>query len=72
MTKQKRSTLKSYFRTGAYPTEQQFSHMLDSYVHKDDTIGMDSVEGLSEALNSKAEKAVTDLKDYAETGKVCR
>ena len=70
MTKQKRSTLKSYFRTGAYPTEQQFSHMLDSYVHKDDTIGMDSVEGLSEALNSKAEKAVTDLKDYAETGKV--
>lgn len=70
MTKQKRSTLKSYFRTGAYPTEQQFSHMLDSYVHKDDTIGMDSVEGLSEALNSKAEKAVTDLKGYAETGKV--
>lgn len=70
MTKQKRSTLKSYFRTGAYPTEQQFSHVLDSYVHKDDTIGMDRVEGLSEALDSKAEKAVTDLKDYAETGKV--
>ena len=70
MAIQKRGILKNYFKTGCYPTEQQFSHVLDSFVHKNDKIGIGGVEGLSEALDSKAEKAVTDLKDYAETGKV--
>ena len=70
MAIQKRGILKNYFKTGCYPTEQQFSHVLDSFVHKNDKIGIDGVEGLSEALDSNAEKAVTDLKDYAETGKV--
>ena len=70
MAIEKRNILKNYFKTGKYPTEEQFAKLIDSFVHKNDQIGMSSIEGLIEALNSKADKATIDLKDYAETGKV--
>lgn len=70
MAIEKRGVLKNHFKTGKYPTEQQFANALDSYVHKNDTIEMSSVAGLIDAINGKADKATIDLKDYAETGKV--
>lgn len=32
-----RNELKTYFETGDKPTEEQFSHFIDSYYHKKDT-----------------------------------
>ena len=37
MSIQSRSTIKSYFETGDRPTQGQFIHFLDSYVHMSDT-----------------------------------
>lgn len=45
MTIRDRNILKSYFETGDYPTEEQFSDLIDSYIHKNDTItGIGSVD----------------------------
>ena len=68
MAKVSRNTLKNYFRTGAYPTEQQFGNFIDSMRHMDDMIPMGSVEGLIDALNGKADDAGVDLKDYMVVG----
>lgn len=56
-----RDILKSYFRTGAYPTEEQFATLIDSLRHYLDEVPMSKVIGLIEALNSKAEK---DIEGY--------
>ncbi len=45
--------LKAWFRTGLKPTEEQFASLLDSYVHKKGSIGMDKVDGLAESLGGK-------------------
>lgn len=47
------SSLKSFFMTGLYPTQNQFHDTLDSFVHKDDTIEMSSINGLASILNGK-------------------
>lgn len=47
------SQLKNWFRRGNYPTEQQFSDWLDSYVHKYDSLPIVQVEGLAGQLNNK-------------------
>ena len=50
------STLKNYFKKYAYPTEQQFHDALDSFVHKDDKIGTDSLaQEVINTFNNKAE-----------------
>lgn len=49
-----RDILKSYFRTGAYPTEEQFAALIDSLRHYLDDVPMSKVTGLNEALNGKA------------------
>lgn len=50
------STLKNYFKKYAYPTEQQFHDALDSFVHKDDKIGTDSLaQEVIDTFNNKAE-----------------
>lgn len=50
-----RNILKGWFSTGKYPTETQFSDFFDSYVHQsEDTIEINAVNGLQEALDSKA------------------
>jgi len=54
--KRPRNTLKTYFQKGKKPTEEQFSDTLDSFVHKDDSVPIDNVEGLRGALDSKLDR----------------
>ncbi len=52
------STLKKYFKKYAYPTEQQFHDALDSFVHKDDKIGIGAMsQEVIDTFNNKAEVA---------------
>lgn len=51
--------IKSWFRKGLYPTENQFSDTWDSFWHKsEDLIPMSRIDGLNDTLNTKAEAAV--------------
>lgn len=46
--------LKAWFRRGKYPTEEQFSDWMDSYVHKEESeIPISQVGNLTEQLNGK-------------------
>jgi hypothetical protein len=45
------NTLKSWFKRGLKPLQQQFSDWLDSYWHKEETIPIAFIEGLQELLN---------------------
>lgn len=45
--------LKAWFRKGLYPTESQFADWLDSYRHKNESVEMSEVSGLTAALNRK-------------------
>jgi hypothetical protein len=57
-----RNTLKTWFETGDYPTQQQFWDWLDSYLHlQDDKLPIDNVEGLRALLNAKAENELFNL-----------
>ena len=57
MAKRALSTLKNYFKKYAYPTEQQFHDALDSFVHKDDKIGVGSMDQQTlDIINAKAEQ----------------
>lgn len=45
--------LKRYFKRGAYPTEQEFGDLIDSFVHKaEGEIEPARIKGLAEALNT--------------------
>jgi len=52
VAKQSKNTLYNWFKKGLKPLETQFRDWMDSYVHKDETIPMASVDGLVNALNS--------------------
>ncbi|MDX8566262.1 hypothetical protein OZ664_19800 [Elizabethkingia sp. HX WHF] len=54
--KRPRNTLKTYFQKGKKPTEEQFYDTLDSFVHKDDSVPIDNVEGLRGSLDSKLDR----------------
>lgn len=56
------SQIKSWFKKGLYPTESQFSNTWDSFWHKDDKLSLNSIEGLIEVLNKKANSALLDTK----------
>lgn len=57
-----RNTLKSWFETGDYPTQQQFWDWLDSFFHlQDDKLPLDNIDGLRALLNAKAENEVLDM-----------
>ena len=56
------SQIKSWFKKGLYPTESQFSNTWDSFWHKDDKLSLNSIEGLIEVLNKKANSALLDAK----------
>jgi len=56
MAEQTRNVLKSWFVTGATPTQQQFWDLLDSYFHRTDGLAMEDVSGLVTALQSKVDK----------------
>lgn len=48
-----REILKTYFRSGAYPTEAQFAALIDSLRHKNEPVQIDDVERLASLLNDK-------------------
>ncbi len=54
---QLRNKLKVWFAKGKYPTEGQFADLIDSLFHRgEDMLGIDKIEGLQTALDSKAAK----------------
>lgn len=46
--------IKSWFKRGLKPTESQFANTYDSFWHKLDMIGLSAIDGLTLALNGKA------------------
>jgi hypothetical protein len=50
-----KNTLKSWFLRGLKPLASQFAAWLDSYWHKNEKIPIDSIDGLQNTLNSKAD-----------------
>lgn len=52
-----KENLKSWFVTGAKPTQNQFSAWMDSYWHKSETISIANITDLANALVSKANVA---------------
>ena len=51
MAKQALNTIKSWFKRGAKPTQQQFSDTFDSFVHKDDMIPQNKIDELGNTLH---------------------
>ncbi|GAB6121667.1 hypothetical protein [Dysgonomonas termitidis] len=77
MAIRERDLLKSWFRTGMYPTEEQFADFMDSYIHKLDSINFEDISGLDEYINARNEalaaainefvaNALQSAKDYAD------
>jgi hypothetical protein len=58
-----RNILKNYFVRGAKPTAAQFAALIDSFLHKDDNILANKIEGLQEALDQKAELEAFEISD---------
>lgn len=55
MSQRKRNILKGWFETGDKPTQTQFSDLIDSFFTLlEDSLTIDQVENLQEALDSKA------------------
>lgn len=50
------NTIKSWFKTGAKPTQQQFWDTWQSFWHKDEQIPQNSIQDLTRTLNNKVEK----------------
>lgn len=58
MAKQDINKLKDWFRTGNFPTQEQFWDWIDSFVHKDDKLGITAnFPELDQVLQQKAEKS---------------
>ncbi|EKB58422.1 hypothetical protein HMPREF9700_01874 [Bergeyella zoohelcum CCUG 30536] len=55
-----KETIKGWFTTGSKPTEKQFWAWMDSFFHKEDKIPMESVEGMSKALEGKADASALE------------
>ncbi|MCZ2393428.1 MAG: hypothetical protein LC105_06210, partial [Chitinophagales bacterium] len=58
--KTSKNTLKNWFKTGDYPTQEHFWNWMDSYWHKDEPISIEAVADLLNILNSKATTQQTD------------
>lgn len=58
MAVRSRETLKGYFRKGRYPTEGQFSDLIDSLRHKGESVAISDVAGLAAVLNAKYDGAL--------------
>lgn len=56
------NTIKNWFKTGLFPTQAQFWSAFESFWHKDEAIPMNSVDGLGDALNSKASNSALSSK----------
>ena len=74
MSKISREDNKKRYKTGMYPTQQDFENVFDSYVHKDDTIDPSKIvsgdENIVDIINRKAEeKHSHEIKDVDGLGK---
>lgn len=49
-----RQLLKSRFKKGQYPTEQDFANLIDNMLLRGEKLGMGDIESLNDALNKKA------------------
>lgn len=69
MAIQPRTTLKSWFETGDYPTQQQFADWIDSFWHKQEAINGDNVfiggQSLADFLNLYFYDAVPQVQSFA-------
>lgn len=55
MAKQSIETIKQWFETGDYPTQQQFWDWLDSFIHRDSELAVANITNLEEILIGKAD-----------------
>ena len=60
MATQDRQTLKGFFKSGKYPTEEHFSMLIDSMQHRSDSIDVAQVKGLPALINAKADTSYVD------------
>lgn len=60
MAKTARNTIKTWFETGDFPTQEQFWNWLDSFWHKDDQLGISNIDQLTSILAGKATTQETD------------
>lgn len=75
MSKISREDNKKRFKTGMYPTQQDFENVFDSYVHKDDTIDPSKIvsgdENIVDIINRKAEERhnhpISEVDNLSET-----
>lgn len=75
MSKISREDNKKRFKTGMYPTQQDFENVFDSYLHKDDDVPMEKVksngETVIELINRKAEERhnhpISEVDNLSET-----
>jgi hypothetical protein len=56
-----KDTLKSWFVTGAYPTQQQFWDWMDSYIHQSDGIRFDDISGMADYFNQRNQELLTEV-----------
>jgi hypothetical protein len=56
MAKQDKSKIKDWFRTGKYPTQEQFWDWMDSYIHRDDKLDIAVFPELDGILRQKIDK----------------
>lgn len=59
MALQTRNTLKQYFQTGDYPTQQQFYDLIETMLLSGE-VTINDIAGLTTALQAKADKSATD------------
>lgn len=57
-----RNQIKQWFKTFDKPLSSQFWEWLNSYWHKDDQIPIESIDGLTQVLQQKANKSDVDVK----------
>ena len=55
MAKTTINIIKSWFKTGSKPTQDQFWSWQDSYWHKDEIIPQENIQNLNTTLSSKAD-----------------
>jgi hypothetical protein len=58
-----RDTLKSWFRTGLYPTQEQFWDWIDSYYNKLEGIDLDDLPGLTDYLNERNDALLNTINE---------
>ena len=68
MAKENRATLKTYFETGDFPTQQEFANLIDSNLNTTDDDTTDIIEGTDKKFVSDAEKVVIGNTSGSNTG----